>query len=44
VQASVPAPVIDPLLQLSAVSTGTPVPLRLMAVVDPVEELLVSVS
>ena len=44
VQLSVPAPVIDPLLQLSALSTGTPVPLRLTTVEDPVEELLVSVS
>jgi hypothetical protein len=44
VQLSVPAPVMDPLLQLSALSTGTPVPLRLTTVEDPVEELLVKVS
>ncbi len=44
VQLSVPAPVNDPLVQLSALSTGTPVPLRLTAVEDPLEELLVSVS
>jgi hypothetical protein len=47
VQASVPVPVIDPLLQLKAFSTGgaaVPVPLKLMAVVDPVEELLVSIT
>ena len=30
VQASVPAPVIDPLVQLSPLSTGCPVPLRAM--------------
>jgi hypothetical protein len=44
VHVSVPAPVIDPLEQLSAVSAGTPVPLRLTAVDAPVEELLLSVS
>jgi len=44
VQLSVPAPVIEPLAQLSPVSTGTPVPLRLMAVEVPDEELLVRVS
>jgi hypothetical protein len=44
VQLSVPAPVMDPLLQRSALSTGTPVPLRLTTVEDPVEELLVKVS
>ena len=44
VQLSVPAPVMELLLQLSALSTGTPVPLRLTAVEDPVEELLVMVS
>ena len=44
VQESVPAPVKDPLVQLSALSTGTPVPLRLTAVEVPLEELLVRVS
>jgi hypothetical protein len=44
VQLSVPVPVIDPLVQLSALSTGTPAPLRLMVVEVPVEELLVMVS
>jgi hypothetical protein len=44
VQLSVPAPVIDPLLQLSPFSTGTPVPLRLTNVEAPLEELLVRVS
>ena len=44
VQLSVPAPVIEPLVQLSALSTGTPVPLRPTAVEVPVEELLVRVS
>ena len=44
VQLSVPAAVIDPLAQLSVLSTGTPVPLRLTAVEDPVEELLVRVN
>ena len=44
VQLSVPAPVIDPLAQLSPVRTGTPVPLRLIAVEVPEDELLVSVS
>ncbi len=43
-QLSVPAPVIEPLVQLNPVSTGTPVPLRLMAVDVPVEELLVNVN
>ena len=43
-QLSVPAPVIEPLTQLSPVRTGTPVPLRLTAVDDPVDELLVSVN
>ena len=43
VQVSVPAPVIDPLLQLSPFSTGTPVPLRLTKVEAPVDELLVMV-
>ena len=44
VQLSVPAPVIAPLLQLSPVSSGTPVPLRPTTVEEPVEELLVKVS
>lgn len=44
VQLSVPPPVIDPLVQLSALSTGTPVPLRLTEVEAPVEELLAMVS
>jgi hypothetical protein len=44
VQLSVPAAVIDPLAQLSALSTGTPVPLRLTRVELPLEELLVNVS
>ena len=44
VQLSVPAPVIDPLAQLNALNTGTPVPPRLTAVVEPVKELLISVS
>ena len=43
-QLSVPAPVIDPLVQLSPLSTGTPVPPRLIAVEAPVEELLLKVS
>jgi hypothetical protein len=44
VQLSVPAPVIEPFVQLSALNTGNPVPLRLTTVEDPVEELLVRVS
>ena len=44
VQLSVPAPVIDPLVQLSPLNTGTPVPLRLITVDVPLEELLVRVS
>jgi hypothetical protein len=44
VQLSVPAPVIDPLEQVSPVSIGKPVPLRLTVVDVPVEELLVRVS
>jgi hypothetical protein len=44
VQLSVPAPVIDPLAQVNPLSTGTPVPLRLMAVEAPVDELLAKVS
>jgi hypothetical protein len=44
VQLSVPAPVIDPLVQLNALNTGTPFPLRLITVDVPLEELLVNVS
>jgi hypothetical protein len=44
VQASVPAPVIDVLLQESAVSTGVPVPLRLIIAVALAEELLAMVN
>ena len=44
VQLSVPAPVNDPLVQLSPLNTGTPVPLRLITVEVPLEELLVRVS
>jgi hypothetical protein len=44
VQLSVPDPVNDPLVQLSPLSTGTPVPLRLTPVEVPLEELLVRVS
>jgi hypothetical protein len=44
VQLSVPAPVIDPLVQLIALNTGVPLPLRLITVDVPVEELLVSVN
>jgi len=44
VQLSVPAPVIEPFVQLSPVSTGTPVPLNATVVVVPVDELLVSVN
>jgi len=34
----------EPLVQLSPLSTGTPVPLRLTTVEVPLEELLVNVS
>jgi hypothetical protein len=44
VQLSAPAPVIDPLEQLSPLSTGTPVPLKPTALEVPEEELLVTVS
>ena len=44
VQLSVPGSGDEPLVQLSALSTGTPVPLRLTAVEVPLEELLVRVS
>jgi hypothetical protein len=43
-QPSVPAPVIEPLVQLNPVSTGTPVPLKPTGVVVPFEELLVSAN
>jgi hypothetical protein len=42
-QASVPAPVIDELVQLIALSTGIPVPVRLIALEAPDEELLARV-
>ena len=44
VQLSVPTPVIDPLLQLSPLNTGTPVPVRLIKVEVPLVELLVKVN
>jgi hypothetical protein len=47
VQASVPAPVIEALLQeseLKAAGTAVPVPLRPITAVAPVEELLLTVS
>ncbi len=44
VQVSVPALVIEPLKQLSPLSTGCPVPLRLIADVAPLDELLLSVT
>ena len=44
VQASVPAPVIDPFVQLRPLRTGTPVPLRLIVDAVPVDELLVRVN
>ena len=44
VQLSLPAAVMEPLAQLSALSMGVPVPLRLTAVEAPVEELLAMVS
>jgi hypothetical protein len=44
VQLSVPVPVNDPLVQLSALNTGTPVPLRVISVELPLAELLVRVS
>jgi hypothetical protein len=43
VQLSVPAAVMEPFAQVSPVRTGTPVPLKPMAVVAPIDELLVSV-
>jgi hypothetical protein len=44
VQLSVPALLMEPFAQVRPVSTGTPVPLRLTTVDEPVDELLVSVS
>jgi hypothetical protein len=44
VHVSVPAPVIDPLAQVSPFNTGCPVPLRLIVDVVPADELLVSVT
>ena len=44
VQLSLPAPVIDPLVQLSPLNIGRPVPLRLIKVEVPYDELLVNVS
>ena len=44
VQLSVPAPVNDPLVQLSPLNTGTPVPLKLINVEVPLDELLVRVN
>jgi len=44
VQLSVPAPVIDALLQLKPLNTGTPVPVRLIRVEAPLDELLVKVN
>ena len=44
VQASEPAPVMEAFVQVSPVSTGTPVPLRLMAAVPLVVELLAMVK
>jgi hypothetical protein len=43
-QLSDPAPATELLLQVSPVNAGMPVPLRLIAVELPVDELLVSVS
>jgi hypothetical protein len=44
VQLSVPAPVIDELLQFKALNDGIPEPLRLTTVDVPLDELLVKVS
>ncbi len=43
-QVSVPAPVIDPVVHVKPLSTGCPVPLRLMVDVAPLDELLISVT
>ena len=44
VQLSVPAEVIELLAQANPLNTGTPVPLKVIKVVEPEDELLVSVS
>lgn len=44
VHGSVPAPLSDALVHVSELITGIPVPERLIAVVPPVEELLLTVS
>ena len=44
VQLSVPAPVIDALLQLKPLNAGAPEPLRLTTVDVPLDELLVKVN
>ena len=44
VQLSVPAPVIELDVQLRLLSTGCPVPLRLIVELVPVDELLVNVT
>jgi hypothetical protein len=44
VQLSVPAPVIDALLQLKPLNAGVPEPLRLTTVEVPLDELLVKVN
>ena len=44
VQLSVPAPVIDPLLQVNPLNAGVPEPLRLTTVDVPLDELLVKVN
>lgn len=44
VQLSVPAPVIEPLEQVSALNTGMPVPLRLIVDDVPLDELLVNAN
>jgi len=43
-QASVPDPVIELFVQLKLLSTGCPVPLKLIVDVAPLDELLVSVT
>jgi hypothetical protein len=44
VQLSVPAPVIVPLVQVMPLNTGVPMPLKLIKVDVPLDELLVIVS
>ena len=44
VQLSVPAAVIDALVQLKPLNTGTPLPVRLITVEVPLDELLVKVN